>query len=241
MPSSSPGNYPATTLGSESYPKVPLSGAAGFASEPQELPLQSSIQPPVPLSLVSNDHQQPPMRSPYTYVQPGTASSQLPATTNHSGGADPALNVPRYVDHPRPVKSPRQHPAHQSVHGTSSSANHDATAEYRYGSYAQINNHSSEVTQPGYQSSAAAQNPGPPREYYPSSGTWPTTAGEHNPSVGYTSGDVRSYSFSHDQYKSGIPAAPVKQEPGQPAHPSAYGGAQRGSFDAMNNYSWGGS
>lgn len=202
------------------------------------MPLQPSIPPPVPLSLVSNDHPQPPMRSPYTYVPSGTGSSQLPANATPSGGADSALNVPRYVDHSRPVKSPR-HPAHQSVHSTSSVANTEASPEYRYGSYAPVNNTSGDVAHQSYQSEPTGSTAGPPRDYYPSSSAWTTTAGEHNASVGYTSGDARSYSFSHDQYKGGAQGVPpVKPEPG---HQAVYSGAHRGSFDAMNNYSWGGS
>lgn len=236
--SSSPGSYPATTMTADSYPKVPLSGTSTFTSEPQELPLQPSIPPPVPLSLVSNDHSQPPMRSPYPYVQSTNAAPQLSTNSGSSGAHDSSL-VPRYVDNSRPAKSPR-HPAHQSIHSTSSVAN-EQSPEYRYGSYAPVNNGSGEIAQPGYAHEAAGQTSAPPRDYYPPSGTWTTTAGEHTSSVGYTSGDVRSYSFPHDQYKGG-PQGPsaVKHEQGQPGHPAVYNAAPRGSFDAMNNYSWGG-
>ncbi|EGY17778.1 VIB-1 protein [Verticillium dahliae VdLs.17] len=80
---------------------------------------------------------------------------------------------------------------------------------------------------------------GTARDYYPPSTTWTTTAGEANATVAYTSSDNRSYS-SPGQYKSNAPAVPVKNEQGAPPPGSGavYNGPPRGSFDAMNHYSW---
>lgn len=230
LPASTPGSYPPSTMTADAYPKVPLSGTSNYTSEPQEMPLQTSMPPPVPLSLVSNDQTQPPLRSPYNYAPP--------STTTPPAGTDSALSVPRYVDNPRPTKSPR-HSSHQSVHSASSAANPDASPEYRYGAYAPVNSGSGDVAQASYPADATGPTSAPPRDYYPSTGTWTTTAGEQNSSVGYAGGDGRGYSFTHDQYKAGTPGAPpVKADPSQPGAQAVYGGGPRGSFDAMNNYSW---
>lgn len=138
IPASGPGSYPSTTIASDPYQKMPLSGAPGFTAEPSEMaPQMPTSMPSMQLSMVSNpndqqqQHQQqaPPIRTQYaSYVQPGTA-----APSNATGQPNNSLSVPRYVDdNHRPVKSPR-HASHPSVHSASSIANTDASNEYRYG------------------------------------------------------------------------------------------------------------
>lgn len=76
-------------------------------------------------------------------------------------------------------------------------------------------------------------NAPPPRDYYPSSNTWTTTAAETSSNLAYAGNDGRPYSFAQESYKavnSGIP--PMKHET------SSYNSSARGSFDNMNNYSW---
>jgi hypothetical protein len=238
LPSSGSGAYPPSTMAADPYTKVPLSGASSYAAEPQDIPLQTSMPPPVPLSLVSSDQAQPPMRSPYSYVGSGSTSSHVQANTT-SPSASEALSVPRYVDNPRPTKSPR-HSSHQSVHSTSSVGNTEASPEYRYGTYAPVTGSSADVAQTSYASDPSGSSAAPSRDYYPSSGGWATSAaGEHNPSVGYTSNEARAYSFGQDHYKTGASGpAPVKTESSQSNSSSVYGGGPRGSFDTMNNYSW---
>jgi hypothetical protein len=189
-----------------------------------------------------------------------------------TAGGSNSLAVPRYVDeggNPRPSKSPR-HAGHQSVHSASSSiANTDSSAEYRYGPspYASVNagdGISPQTTQaplpppPPYgaaqdnsntssgQSSATTQQQ-PPRDYFPSSTSWTTTAGEQAPQSvsayngGAAGGDGRAYGFQ-DQYKAGAGLPGLKQDQTQhqghqPPPPPVYPN-QRGSFDALNHYSW---
>lgn len=199
--------------------------------------MQTSM-PSVQLSLVAND--QP--RTQYaTYVHGTTAPPHLSISATSSN----TLNVPRYVDesNPRPSKSPR-HGSHQSVHSTSSLTNTDSPNEYRFGPpYGAINSNPNDVSpqtsQPppygshGPHDNAATAVPStttsapPPRDYFPPSNSWTTTAGEPN-APAYTNGDHRPYGFS-DQYK---PTVKTEHPP-----PPAYQG-QRGSYDAMNHYSW---
>lgn len=238
--------YPSTSM-AESYQKVPLSGASGFTAEPQEMPLQQNPMPPVQLALAPPDGQSAPIRTQYAnYVQGTTAPPQLSLSTT----ADSSLNVPRYVDHnPRPSKSPR-HASHQSVHSNGSLSNDTTSNEYRYGpsSYVGVNSNSSELSPhsthpPSYAapsqdsgsapSSAAASAP-PARDYFPSSQSWPATAGEQGPSsVSYTNGDNRPYAFP-DHYKTGHSG--VKNEPHPPAHAGA--GVYPGP-PALSHYQWG--
>ncbi|KAK5993281.1 Transcription factor vib-1 [Cladobotryum mycophilum] len=181
IPTSSPGGYASTSMGADSYPKVPISGASNFTSEPQELPLQTSI-PSVALPLSASE-QPSSARGQYTYVQP-TSGAQLPTSTPALSSQDNSLSVPRYVDQGRPSKSPR-HANQQSVHSNSS----DSPSEYRYGSSAPT-------------SSAS-------RDYYPPSSSWATsTAAETSSTVAYASTDGRPYSFPHEPYKAAT-AAPT--------------------------------
>ncbi|KAI5461165.1 hypothetical protein BGZ63DRAFT_356841 [Mariannaea sp. PMI_226] len=241
VPSSGSGNYPATTMGADPFPKLPMTGAANFTAEPQEIPLQTSMEPPVPLSLVTNDQTHPPIRPQYTYVHSTTAPPQVPIPPAPLPGHESALSIPRYVDNPRPSKSPR-HASHPSVRSAGSIAN-EASPEYRYGSYAPVNPSPSEASQPGYNPEPPVSAPPPARDYYPSSATWTTTAGEAGSSVAYANNDARPYGFQHDQYKgatAGTSPTKTDSSQGQSQAPSVYSGGPRGSFDAMNQYSWSG-
>ncbi|KAJ4167799.1 hypothetical protein NW754_011616 [Fusarium falciforme] len=148
------------------------------------------------------------------------------------------MNIPRYVDNPRPLKSPR-HMSHPSIRSTGSIANNEASPEYRYGSYAPVHTSPSDVAQPGYNAESSAPPSVPARDYYPPSNTWTTAAGEHSNSIAYASNEARPYPFPQDQYKNNTAGtSPVKTESSQSQPPSVYNGGQRGSFDAMNQYSW---
>lgn len=242
VPSSGAGNYPATTMGAEAFPKMPMTGAANFTAEPQELPLQTSMEPSVPLSLVGTDQTQPPIRSQYTYVHSTTGASQVPIPTAPLPSHESALSIPRYVDNPRPSKSPR-HVSHPSIRSASSIAN-EASPEYRYGSYAPVNPSPGEATQGGYNPEPAASAAPPARDYYPPATTWTTTAAEPASTVAYANHDGRSYGFQQDQYKTttagSSPTIKAESTQGQSQGPSVYNGGPRGSFDAMNQYSWSG-
>lgn len=215
---SSQSAYPSTSMGADSYPKLPLSGAPGFTTEPQEMPLHTSIAPPMPLPLPANDQSQSSLRSHYSYT---TTAPQLPGSSVTIGGAEGAFNMPRYVDsNPRPSKSPRQS-GHQSVHSSGSVTNTDSSSDYRYGSYRGANGGGSDASQP---------------QAYPPPSSWTTTSPEQSSSLAYATNDGRSYSFSHEPYKSGsLAIPPLKQEP---PSSSVYSGGSRSSFDTMNNYSW---
>lgn len=224
-------------MGGDSYPKLPLSGAAGFAGEAQELPLQTSMAPSVPLPLAG---EQPPssLRSQYTYT--ASSAPQMPGSSVSMGAGDAgAFSMPRYVDgNPRPSKSPRQS-GHQSVHSAGSIANTDASSDYRYGPYRTSNAGASDASHaPSYTSESSASTNPPGRDYYPSSSTWTSTAAEPSSSLAYAGADARSsYSYSHEPYKSGAPSIPpLKHEAATSS--GVYGGGPRGSFDTMNNYSW---
>lgn len=195
----------------DSYSKLPLSGSSGFATEPQELPLQTSMGSSVPLPLATADQSQSGIRSQYNYTT--TSTPQLAGSTV-TIGPDSTFSMPRYVDsNPRPPsKSPRHH-GHQSVHSNGSIHNADAP-DYRYGSFRGMTNGVGDVSPGG--------NAAPSRDYYPSASTWTTTAAEPSPSLAYAGNDGRSYS--------GVP--PLKHET------APYSSSTRGSFDTMNNYSW---
>ncbi|KAI1262480.1 NDT80/PhoG like DNA-binding family protein [Xylariaceae sp. FL1019] len=237
MPSSGTASYPASTIPADPYQKMAGAGATGYTHEPSDMPLQTSM-PSVQLSLASTE-QQPPIRTQYAYVPGTTAPSQIsvPSTTlgSATGGTDhSALSVPRYVDsNPRPTKSPR--------HGHTSSITNDATSEYRYGPPTTYDNpppaYGASTTESTSGSSAIAgtgtPHSAPPRDYYPPTPSWTTTAGEHSTSTvhayhnGQTGGDNRPYTFA-DQYKTGH-AMPVKSE--QPHAPVSYA-------PAVSHYSW---
>ncbi|KXJ92760.1 hypothetical protein Micbo1qcDRAFT_160568, partial [Microdochium bolleyi] len=91
---------------------MPLSAAPSYPSEPQELPLQSPLQP-VGLNLGAGEHNSQPqpqsnMRGSYSYSHATSAPPPLSITTTTLGGSDHGLSVPRYVDSSsRPTKSPR--------------------------------------------------------------------------------------------------------------------------------------
>ncbi|PNY27208.1 Transcription factor vib-1 [Tolypocladium capitatum] len=229
VPTSSPGPYPSTSIGGDSYSKLPLSGAPGFSSEPQELPLQTSMAPSVPLPLTASEQSQPSLRSQYSYT---TSAPQLSGGNVTIGGGDNAFGMPRYIDgNPRPSKSPRQS-GHHSVHSSGSITNTDASSDYRYGSYRASNTGASDSSQaPSYTSESSAATSAPSRDYYPSSNSWTTSAAEPSPSLAYAGTDARSYTFSQEPYKGASSAIPpLKHE---------YSGAPRSTFvDTISNYSW---
>ena len=228
MPTSATAPYPPSSI-SESYSKVPLSGAPGFTAEPQEMSqLQNSMAPPVPLSA---DPQPPAMRTQYYSQSTSGPPSQMSLASAPSCSSDNNLSVPRYVDNnPRPNKSPRT-AGHQSVHSSGSLSNEQS--EYRYGP---PYGHSSSESTSAYSSSATSgpassestrattqssnQTPTtsisgslPPRDYLPPSSSWTTTAGEPTSTVSYTNGDSRSYSYQ--DYK----PAPLKADTQPPTGP----------------------
>lgn len=238
MPASATSAYPPTSL-SDPYPKVPLSGTASFTAEPQEMPLQTTMPPPV-VSLAADPHP-PTIRTQYAYAQSTTAPpppmSLAPAPAG-AGAVDNTLAVPRYVDsNPRPSKSPRT-AGHQSVHSSGSLSNEHS--EYRYGppSYAATSGEmghgaSTAYSAPGSNGAAESSSAGnsggsalPPREYLPPSNTWATTTGEaSSASVSYTNGDSRPYAFQ--DYKAGG----VKTD-GPAPNGTGYAGT------GMSHYSW---
>ncbi|KAJ0155535.1 Transcription factor vib-1 [Colletotrichum tanaceti] len=234
LPPAGSGSYPATTMGAEPYHKGALSGGGSFSGEAQDLPLQTSM-PSVQLSLVANDQQQPPIRAQYAYVQSTTAPPPPLSVSAMASSADHALNVPRYVDNARPIKSPR----HASQPSIGSMSHHESSPEYRYGSsYGAVSSNSSDIAPPPYKTEAPTSHSGSARDYYPPSSSWTTTAGEPASTAAYSHSEGRPYGFA-DQYQSGGSAPTPKPEHGPaPPGPGSYSGAHRGSFDGMNHYSW---
>ncbi|ROW11728.1 hypothetical protein VPNG_05610 [Cytospora leucostoma] len=253
LATSGPPSYPSTSIAPDPYQKMPLSGPTGFTTEPQEISshLPASM-PSMQMSMVSSEQpgqqqhsstspQVPPIRPQYaSYVQ----SSAAPPPLSVASTASHSLNVPRYVDdsNPRPSKSPRN-PSHPTFHAGSISST-ESSNEYRYGPpYSGLGNTSNEVSPQttqhapyasthstsGQDSNAPpASTVPPPRDYFPSSTSWTTTAGESSAPT-YTNGEHRSsYSYASDQYK---PASAVKSEPHAPL-PPVYPG------QAMSHYSW---
>ncbi|KAI0197310.1 NDT80/PhoG like DNA-binding family protein [Xylaria flabelliformis] len=245
LPASTPGSYPSSTIPADPYQKIPVSGATGYSHEPPELPLQTSM-PSMQLSLAATEQPPPPIRTQYAYVPGTSAPSQMsvstPALGSSGGNTDhSALSVPRYVDsNPRPSKSPR-HGGHQSVPSTSSLNNNDATSEYRYGppQTTTYDNPSTYGTSGAEATSGASTGSGagvalaPPREYYPPTSSWTTTAGETSSSTVHTyhngaaANESRPYTYP-DQYKTSHSIS-VKNE-----HPTASGSYA----PTLNNYSW---
>ncbi|GAO15801.1 hypothetical protein UVI_02021350 [Ustilaginoidea virens] len=198
-----------STVASDSYSKLPLSGSSNFTNDSQELPLQSSMAPSVPLPLSTSDHGPPGIRSQYNYAP--TSTAHLPASTV-TIGADSNFSIPRYVDgNPRPSKSPR-HQGHQSIHSSSSIPAEGP--DYRYSSFRGLTSGNGDVS-PGGNAPAT-------RDYYPSVSTWTSTAAEPSSNLAYAGHESRPYSA--------VP--PLKHE----APP--YSSSTRGPFESMNNYSW---
>ncbi|PKS05273.1 hypothetical protein jhhlp_008645 [Lomentospora prolificans] len=237
IPVSGPSNYSSTTIGSEPYAKVPISGGNNYTAEPQEMPLQTSM-PSVQLSLAASDSQ-PAIRTQYAYAPSTTAPP--PQLSIPSQGGDNSLSVPRYVDNnPRPSKSPR-HVTHGSVHSAGSIGNNENAGEYRYAnSYHDVTLNSNNTNAPGEMANSygSESNPPPPRDYYPPSNTWTSTAGGPNPTVSYTNGEARTYTYP-EPYKGGsatgsaAPPPPPSRVTTTPTATNApvYGGG-------LNHYSW---
>ena len=243
-------SYPASSMAAaDPYPKMPLSGTPNYTAEPQEMQQQQQQQtsmPSVQLSLAAQDQQQPPpIRTQYaTYVQGTSAPPHLSLSTT----SDNSLNVPRYVDsNPRPSKSPR-HAGHQSIHSAGSLSNDTSSGEYRYGPpyVGGVNSASSEISPqsqhpppPGYGTpsqeassapSSAPPNAPPPRDYFPPSQSWTTTAGEPSaPSVSYNSnGNDRPYAYPSTTKSE----HPQQQSAPPPPHSAAYGGVSHYAWNA---------
>ncbi|KAI1330155.1 NDT80/PhoG like DNA-binding family protein [Xylariaceae sp. FL0255] len=248
LPSSATSSYPPSTIPSDPYQKLPISGTSAFTQDSSDMPLQTSI-PPAPLSLASTE-QPASIRTQYAAYIPGTsAPSQIPpppATLGSTGGNSEhsASSIPRYVDpNPRPSKSPR-HGAHQSIPSTSSLINNDSASEYRFGppqttTYESTSSTYGATSAESAGSISAISSTGaahssaqaPPRDYYPPASSWTTTASE-NSSVnayhnGTTGGESRPYSFP-DQYKTGHSMS-VKTE--QPPPSASYA-------SSMHHYAW---
>lgn len=234
--SSSPGSYPATSIGSDMYPKVPVSGSGTYSAEPQEMPLQTSMPPSVPLSLISEEHQTQPMRSQYTYAPSSAAPRQMPMTSSvHGSGGSPS-SIPRYVDDGRPAKAPRSS-GHQTGPTSGSAASSETAPDYRYGSYGQVNSGAGDVLPPHYGTEPPASSSTGHRDVYPPPQGWRPTTGQHG---SYAGSDARPYG-TYDQYKSRPSDPQARTEPGPPGQSEHYGSGHTGSFDNMNNYSWGNS
>jgi hypothetical protein len=235
MTSSSTTSYAPPTIPSDSYSKLPLSGASTYTAEPQEMPIQAPM-PSMQVPLSSNDHHpppQPPIRTQYAYVQGTSAPPQLSVTTTSLGSSDHSLSIPRYVDsNPRSTKSPR-HSSHQSVHSTSSITN-DTSPEYRYGPppYVPVSSNSNEINSSAYSGeSSHTQQQSAPRDYYPpTTGSWTTSAGEStSTAASYHNGvgDSRPYGYT-DQYKTSQGVG-KSEPPATTGHTYASG---------LSHYSW---
>lgn len=259
-PASGAPNYPATTIASDPYLKTGFAaepqemGSHMPSSMPSlSLSMVSSEQPGQQPGAASS--QVPPIRTPYaSYVQSSTAP---PPPLSASATAGTGLSVPRYVDdsNPRPTKSPRN-PSHPSIHASSISST-DSPNEYRYGPhYGSISSASADMSPQSNQQTASYSTAGsgsnaqdttaggapatgssggtvpPPRDYFPSSTSWATTAGESSAPT-YTNGDHRSsypYVTTTDQYKT---SGGVKNEAQHVAPPAPVYPGQ-----TMSHYSW---
>lgn len=135
IPTTTSGSYPVTSVASDPYQKLSVSGSADFTTSPQQMSMPPPSMSPVQLSLVGHeDSQQQPLRNQYAYAMSWSSPTQLSLTST----ADNTTSVPRYADdNPRPTRSPR-HASHQSISSASSmtmtTTSNDAMGEYRYGS-----------------------------------------------------------------------------------------------------------
>lgn len=167
--------------------------------------------------------------------------SQLPGSGSSIGDVDGGMNLARFVDSGRPMKSLRN-PHHQTVHGSSSGTG-DSAAEYRYETaYGPVSGASGGMTSSVYGVDSPTPAPSSHREYYSAPTTWATTAGEARSTIAYSSGEGQPNAFSTGAFKPSGPGTP-SMKPGSehgPGH-DEYSGTSRSSFDTMNNYSWRGS
>ena len=204
------------------------------------------------------------------------ASLGVPRYVVDGGGSIPRAAADKS---PRGGAGGSGHSGHSSVHSTGSSVpTAEQSPEYRYGPPSYATAPSSAATTVGGNpseaayggggagtgggaadsthnpaSSSAASGGGPPRDYFPQTPSWTTTAGEApaqtavtyaNGGAGGGAGDGRPYGFP-DQYKSGPGLASIKTDHHHAHHhPTAPGqgvfaAAPRGSFDAISHYSWG--
>jgi hypothetical protein len=97
--------YPSSTgVSIESYAKPPLSGAPTFTSEPQEMPMQPSSMPPLPMTVTTLDHQHPQ----HHQQQPPQQTQQLPPPppppqSIHQTQALPQLPQPQLSQQHQPL------------------------------------------------------------------------------------------------------------------------------------------
>lgn len=230
QPTTSGAYHPPSTMAPDMYQKLPLSSGSSFNTEAPEMPLQTSLPPSVSVGLLSDDR---PLGSQYTYAP----ARHLPLGASSQQGADNAVNVPRYVDDGRPSKAPRTG-GHPAVHSSGSMPAGEAPAEYRYGAYTPVSNSAGEVNPPSYVSESSTPHSAPSREIYQSPQTWTTTGAESSSILAGTAPDGRHYAYDHykDRPSSGGPQIKAGSHG---SHSEPYNGVHRGSFDAMNNYSWG--
>lgn len=259
--SSGPSNYPATTIASDPYQKLPLSSTTGFTAEPQEMqPHLPTSMSSLQLPMLSSDHpgsqqagssQVPPIRTQYaSYVQTSTAPPPLSASATASSN----LSVPRYVDeaNPRPSKSPR-HPSHPSIHAGSISST-ESSNEYRYAAapaYGSIGSASAEIS-PGSSQHTGSYGAGSGAGHHGGdSGTAAAASGSaaqgQQPSRDYyppsstwttTAGESSAPTYTNGDHRSSYPYATdqyktsgVKSDPHAPP-PPVYPG------QTMSHYSW---
>ncbi|KAH6626204.1 hypothetical protein B0J18DRAFT_443768 [Chaetomium sp. MPI-SDFR-AT-0129] len=221
--------YPSSSMASDPYPKMPLSGAAGFTAEPQEMPMQpTSMGPsvPLPLSASHDPHQQhhghphahqqpppqPPLRTQFNSYTSGPPHHLSLSSTTNATSPDNSLAVPRYIGdtNPRPSKSPR-HASHQSV--TSALTNETASGEYRYGP--------APTHQTAPTSYPAPDSHSPQNAHHPALPPPPTQgAGSTGQSQGQPQQQAPGGPYSHD---TGAPQAPGAG----PAGPSAASASQQ--------------
>lgn len=221
-------NYPPSSMPGDAYPKGHTT-THNYGSEPQEVSLQASV-PAVPLAMSSV--QQPAARTSYAYPQSTHAPPPpLPMPTS----SEASLGVSKYIEDGRPTKSPR-HGSHPSIQSVGSVVN-DGASEYRYGSsYGPMGSHSAEGQPASYGQEPAATLPPPQRDFYGSSSSWTTGAGEAASTAAYAGPGRRAYPAA-DQYKTGAPGKSDNVIP-PPGSGAVYTGPPRESIDTMNHYSW---
>ncbi len=219
------------------FSKVPISEGGNFSTEPQEIALQSSMPASIPLSLIAEEPHHQPMRPQYTYLPSSSAPRHMSMSASSHLPADHASNIPRYLDDVRPAKAARV--GLNTVASSGSVGPNDSTPDYRYGSYGSVNSATGDVIPATYGPEGTGATATGSRDVYPPPPQgWRPATSDTSHSVSYTGGDSRTYAASYDHYKGRPSAGQVKEDPGQASHPGPYGSGHRGSFDAMNNYSW---
>lgn len=176
---------------------------------------------------------------PGPYMGVGNTTDMSPHTqTPHTAQHSPTTQQQTRPAHPQSQQhsnpQSQQHSPAQPLplpHPQQHQQQHTGTQSYGAPSTHDVSSTGSSNPTPG---STSTVHPPPPRDYFPTSTSWTSTAGGETNAAAYSNGgEPRPYSFP-DQYKAGHN---VKSE----ALPQPHGYApQRGSFDTtnMNNYSW---